>query len=134
MQPSSIRGSGTVRLEIEGRTGVARCEGSICFANRHDFGALHEALPRVTSLRLDLGGVERLESAALGLIVLLAEKCEEHRVTLSIDPVSDSILRLFVIARLQERVAIPGLRGHEELLERYSCRRDTLLPATPPRQ
>jgi HptB-dependent secretion and biofilm anti anti-sigma factor len=69
-----------MKIDVHVREGVARIalNGRFDFSSHRDFRGSYDALltdGTVQSIDVDLGGVEYLDSAALGMLLLLRERC-----------------------------------------------------------
>lgn len=110
---------GGLRWNLVGQTATVSLDKSVGFDTRGAFRRLHEVVPDVEVLRLDFAKVETLESPAIGLIVLLAERCDELGVSLGFESIPDPLLRTFAIAKLHDRLDIRVSPEDRGALERY---------------
>ena len=73
----------TITSEHQGSVWTVRLSGRFDFSCREDFRAVYSASPAGSTFRVDMSGVEYVDSAALGMLLLLRDHAgEASRVTI----------------------------------------------------
>jgi anti-anti-sigma factor len=82
--------------------------GSFTFNDNRNFKPLLEMLrqDKPKSLELDFAEVEFIDSAGLGMLLLLRDECEEQRVRISIHAVRGQVEKIFLISKFDQLFAL----------------------------
>lgn len=91
----------TVKTQVTGEKAKLSLNGRFDFTAHREFrqgyeGALKQ--PGVTGLEVDLGGVDYIDSSALGMLLLLKESAERNRTHLALINCTGSVRRVLDVA------------------------------------
>jgi stage II sporulation protein AA (anti-sigma F factor antagonist) len=78
--------------------------GQLTFADSQKFKQILDALPEVPprSLTLDFRGTDFIDSAGLGMLLLLRDECQTRNIPLSITSASGQVLKIFLISKFDQ--------------------------------
>jgi anti-anti-sigma factor len=88
------------------------------FSGRSGFGdykqieqlcqAIAESGGRWRQVTIDLSGVEFMDSAGLGLLLLLRDQCERYQATVRVKNPQGQVLKMLEVSRLGELFGLPA--------------------------
>lgn len=90
-----------VTTNIEGTKATVRLSGRFDFNTHREFRTAYEAVMEksgVTQVVIDLGGVDYLDSSALGMLLMLRDRCETSKKSVSLCGVKGSVKQVLDIA------------------------------------
>lgn len=78
--------------------------GQFTFADNHKFKQIIDALgdEGVKSVSLDFGGVEFIDSAGLGMLLLLRDECQNRNISITISSVKGQVEKIFMISKFDQ--------------------------------
>jgi anti-anti-sigma factor len=91
----------TVKMQVTGEKAKLSLSGRFDFTAHREFRQSYEdALkqPGVAGLEVDLGGVDYIDSSALGMLLLLKEGVERGRLRLALTNCNGSVRRVLDVA------------------------------------
>ncbi len=91
----------TVKTRVTGEKAQLSLSGRFDFTAHREFRQGYESAlkqPGVTGLEIDLGGVDYIDSSALGMLLLLRENAERDSLRLALTNCTGSVRRVLDIA------------------------------------
>ena len=96
------------RIENKDKTKTVFLEGTLTFTDNAAFRNIVHDLARHQGDRavIDLGGLEFLDSAGLGMLLLARDTASEHKIRLSLRAPGEQVSRMLDIARFHELIPV----------------------------
>lgn len=91
----------TVKTQVAGEKATLSLSGRFDFTMHREFCQSYESAlkePGVKGLEVDLGGVDYIDSSALGMLLLLKESTERGRMQLALTHCTGSVRRVLDVA------------------------------------
>ena len=75
--------------------------GNFNFEDNHNFREVHSAVDggNISQIDVDVSGVEMVDSAALGMLMMLRKKCEKHSVVLRLLQPRGQVKKMFELSK-----------------------------------
>ncbi len=99
----------TVKTRVTGEKAQLSLSGRFDFTAHREFRQGYESAlkqPGVTGLEIDLGGVDYIDSSALGMLLLLRENAERDSLRLALTNCTGSVRRVLDIANFGQLFAL----------------------------
>lgn len=91
----------TVKTQVTGEKATLNLNGRFDFTAHREFRRSYESTlkePGVKGLEIDLGGVDYIDSSALGMLLLLKESAERSRKQLALTNCTGAVRRVMDVA------------------------------------
>jgi anti-anti-sigma factor len=98
-----------VTTSVQDKITTLKLEGRFDFAAHHDFGDATKAAlgnSAINEIQIDLGNVEYMDSAALGMLLVLLERAKAAGKSISLARVKGMVKQVLEIANFQKLFTI----------------------------
>ena len=84
--------------------------GQFTFSDNLKFKHILEMLstPGVSSLTLDFGSIDFIDSAGLGMLLLLRDECQQRNISISIVSAQGQVHKIFLISKFDQLFSMSG--------------------------
>jgi HptB-dependent secretion and biofilm anti anti-sigma factor len=78
--------------------------GQFTFADNHKFKQIIDSLndPGLKAIALDFGTVDFIDSAGLGMLLLLRDECQNRNISITINSVRGQVEKIFMISKFDQ--------------------------------
>lgn len=79
-------------------------QGHFTFTDNHKFKQIMQLMeqPDIRSITLDFAGVEFIDSAGLGMLLLLRDECQSRSLSISISSARGQVEKIFLLSRFDQ--------------------------------
>jgi anti-anti-sigma factor len=100
----------TIGVQIQDKQLSATIEGHFSFEDNYNFRQITQAVEdeKVSAVTVELSRLQMLDSAALGMLMMLRKRCEEHHIALTLMNPSGNIRKIFELSRFYDLFNITG--------------------------
>ena len=101
------------KITSDGKETVLILPNRFVFATKNSFRSSYENIPKTTTkITLDLGAVEYIDSAAIGMMLILNDFAQKNRIETEIINCFDTVYHILTLAHIHD--VIPMRQSGEE--------------------